>query len=279
MVAAVGGTLAAVGGFWIAYRQMATDEVTRSPAIHLSCRPEFRLAELAQGIKPPEQTLLLTESGGQWIHVSGTIAAAKSAGEAAAPEPFARCEVRNYGRLPVLNIRISVHLQFLRPDGNGTASASALVDIPGLASDASFEFSLLNGTAEPLRFGFARTLTVMRVDRRQATSAPLFADDRVAELERKPAEGTVAAVAPSSAANIVMRGFKFRPAELHVRAGQTVTFDNQDDEAHAIVADDKSFASGAVDPRSRWRYTFATTGRFAFHCDYHPYMQARIVVE
>lgn len=57
LVAAIGGTIAGVGGFFIAYHQMALDEIERSPAISLSCRPEFRLAEIAQNIHPPEDTL------------------------------------------------------------------------------------------------------------------------------------------------------------------------------------------------------------------------------
>jgi plastocyanin len=273
LIAAIGGTAAAVGGFLIAYHQMARDEIERSPAVHLSCRPEFRLAEIAQNIRAPEETLLLTESGGQWVHVGGTLAAKKT-GEPAAPEPFARCEVRNYGRLPVLNIRMPLHLQFA-----AGKSVDAIVDIPGLAPDASYEFSMLDGTAKSVTFAFDRKITVTRVDTRETGSAPLFADERVADLERHPAAGTVAAAAAGDGLTLVMSNFAFKPAELHARVGQTVVFANRDDEAHAIVADDKSFASGAIDPRSSWRHVFTKPGRYTVHCDYHPYMKATVVVD
>jgi plastocyanin len=62
-----------------------------------------------------------------------------------------------------------------------------------------------------------------------------------------------------------------------VSAGTTVAFANHDGEAHELVADDKSFDSGAIDPHSTWRHTFSTPGR-TIHCDYHPYMTSVVVV-
>src|SRR5271157_4005381 len=102
MVAAIGGTVAGLGGLFIGYHQMALDAIERSPAISLSCRPEFRLAEIAANVRPPEDTLLLTEGGGQWVHVGGTVDPAKAGPAPAVPEPFARCAVGNYGRFPAL---------------------------------------------------------------------------------------------------------------------------------------------------------------------------------
>jgi len=277
LIAAVGGTLAAVGGFVIAYHQMSRDEIERSPAIHLACRPEFRLAEIAQGIRAPEETLLLTESGGQWVHVGGKIKGANTA--AAAPEPFGRCDVRNFARLPMLNIRIPLQLSFMSPNGGATVASHAVVEIPGLAPDASYEFSMMNGTSKTLKFAFDRRISVTRVDERKEVTAPLFTDERVAEMERSSAAATVADAAPSQGTSIVIRSFAFKPTELLVKAGETVSFDNRDDEAHSMVAADHSFVSGAISPHSVWRHGFSKPGRYPFHCDYHPYMEGVIVVE
>jgi plastocyanin len=276
LIAAVGGTLAAVGGFVIAYHQMSRDEIERSPAIHLACRPEFRLAEIAQGIRPPEETLLLTESGGQWVHVGGKMKGSSTT--AAAPEPFARCDVRNFARLPMLNIRIPLKLTFVAAVSHATVTSNAYVDIPGLAPDASWEFSMLNGSSKSLKFAFDRSISVTRVDERKQVTATLFTDERVAELERASAAATVAEV-PAKAASFVIHSFSFKPAELHVKAGETVAFENLDDEAHAIVSTDHSVVSGVLNPHSTWRHTFTKTGRYALHCDYHPYMEAVVVVE
>jgi plastocyanin len=264
----------------MAYQSTMRDEIEKSPAIHLACRPEFRLAELAQNIKPPEDVLLLTESGGQWVHVGGRLPSAKNGDTPAAPEPFARCEVRNYGRLPVLDIRLPLHVTFFTANVREGKPAQADVDIPGLSADGSYEFSMMNGTAQNLTYAFDRTIELTRVDRRSASPANLFADRRLADLEARPVRGTVAeAAAPAAPLTIVIKSFKFKPAQLQIKAGQTVTFVNADDEAHALVTADKSFASGAIDPRASWRHTFTKAGRYALHCDYHPYMQAAIVVD
>src|SRR5690348_12012912 len=110
LIAAIGGTIAGVGGFEIALRQQEIDTIQRAPAISLSCRAEFRLAELAQNVRPPDDTLLLTQRGGQWVHLGGTLPHGEKT--LAAPSPFARCTIGNFGRFPVLNIRIPLHLTF-----------------------------------------------------------------------------------------------------------------------------------------------------------------------
>ncbi len=275
MIAAIGGTIAGLGGFFIAYHQMALDAIERSPAISLSCRPEFRRAELAQGIKAPEETLLLTENGGQWVHVGGTRAA--GAAEAAAPEPFARCAVGNYGRFPALNIRLPLHLTF--SGAGGSATATAVADIPGLSAGASYEFSLLNGTAKNLTFAFDPQITMTRVDTHDTGPAVLFRDRRVADLEHQSFGGSLAATA-TPPTTIVLANFTFKPAQLRVAAGTTVRFLNHDAEAHEIVTDGAdAFASGAIDPHAEWKHTFAKAGTYRIYCDYHPYMKATVVVQ
>jgi len=219
------------------------------------------------------------QRGGQFVHVGGKLPAAKSGDAPAAPEPFARCEVRNYGRLPVLDIRLPIAASFSSKNAPAK-TVQANVDIPGLASDAAYEFSMLNGTASDMTYKFDRAISVTRVDRRAQSQATLFADRHLADMEAHAVHGTLAAsTGPASPLTIVFKGFKFKPNVLHVKTGQTVTFVNGDDEAHSIISADKSLVSGAIDGRGQWRYTFAKAGRYLLHCDYHPYMQASIVVD
>jgi plastocyanin len=89
-----------------------------------------------------------------------------------------------------------------------------------------------------------------------------------------------AAPAPSSPPAIIVhiKDFKFAPTPLRVRAGDTVTFVNDDDEAHTVIADDKSFASQGLDTGNSWKHTFQNVGTFAYFCSLHPYMKATVVV-
>jgi plastocyanin len=72
--------------------------------------------------------------------------------------------------------------------------------------------------------------------------------------------------------------FAFGPQAITVAPGSTVTWINDDDDAHSVVADAGGFHSAAMDTGDRYSFTFRTAGDFAYHCGLHPHMVARIVV-
>jgi plastocyanin len=267
LVAAISGSLAAVGAFLGASYEKARIDLERRPAIHLSCRPEFAPLDAAEHAPPPAQSLLLTTRGGRWVHNSG-------------PTPFARCAVTNYGHIPVLDIRIPLDLSF---GSSLTAKpVETVVDVPGLAADASFDFGLLNGSRSRLTYRFGRTTNLARVDLDVPTKERLFADDGVAELETRavdpssPDFGGASTAAPKTSVDII--NFAYQPRELKVAAGTAVTFVNHDGEPHTITALDRSFDSGALDGKSSWIHRFPKPGKYAFLCGFHPYMRGSIVV-
>jgi plastocyanin len=267
LVAATSGSLAAVGAFLGASYEKARIDLERRPAIHLSCRSEFAPLDAAEHTSPPAQSLLLTTRGGRWVHNSG-------------PTPFARCAVTNYGHIPVLDVRIPLDLSF----GSGLApqTIETVVDVPGLAADASFDFGLLNGSRSRLTFRFGRAANLARVDLDVPTKERLFADDGVAELETRavdpfsPDSGGASPTAPRSTVDIIK--FAYQPRVLRVAAGTVVTFVNRDGEPHTITAVDRSFDSGALDGKTSWSHGFHKPGKYVFLCGFHPYMRGAIVV-
>ncbi|MGP6156016.1 MAG: cupredoxin family copper-binding protein [Vulcanimicrobiaceae bacterium] len=265
LVAAISGSLAAVGAFMGASYEKARVDLERRPAIHLSCRPEFAPLDTAEHDPPPTQTLLLTSRGAQWVHNMG-------------PTPFARCAVTNYGHLPVLDVRIPFGLSF--GSNASPQPVETVVDIPGLAADASFAFGLLNSTHSRLTYRFGRTVDLARVDLDAPTKERLFADDGVAELEARgvdpPSPDSGGASPAPKRVDIV--NFAYRPGELRVAAGTTVTFLNRDGEPHTITALDRTFDSEALDGKATWSHRFRKPGRYAFLCGFHPYMRGIIVV-
>jgi len=72
--------------------------------------------------------------------------------------------------------------------------------------------------------------------------------------------------------------FDFAPRALIVPVGTTVTWINADDDAHDIVADDKSFHSHAMDTEESYSFTFTRPGEFPYHCGLHPRMTGKVVV-
>ncbi len=87
-----------------------------------------------------------------------------------------------------------------------------------------------------------------------------------------------AASAPAAAATIHIENFTFVPSTVTVRTNQSVTFVNDDDEAHTVTAKDKSFDSEGLDSQRSWTHVFTQSGTFAYFCELHPSMKATIVV-
>lgn len=73
--------------------------------------------------------------------------------------------------------------------------------------------------------------------------------------------------------------FTFIPDRFVVRAGETVTWVNEDDIPHAVAATDKTFRSRALDTDDKYSFTFTSPGVYEFFCSLHPHMKATIVVE
>jgi plastocyanin len=84
--------------------------------------------------------------------------------------------------------------------------------------------------------------------------------------------------APVATSTVAITNFAFSPATVTVKAGTTVTWTNKDEEAHTVTAQDKSFASPALDAGQTYTHTFTKPGTYAYLCTIHPFMTAVVVV-
>ena len=75
---------------------------------------------------------------------------------------------------------------------------------------------------------------------------------------------------------VQIRNFAFVPSTLRIRAGTTVRFVNNDQDAHTVTG--KGFDSGGLDSGAVWTHRFTRPGIYAYVCALHPYMKGRIVV-
>ncbi|HEX6478855.1 MAG TPA: plastocyanin/azurin family copper-binding protein [Ktedonobacteraceae bacterium] len=78
--------------------------------------------------------------------------------------------------------------------------------------------------------------------------------------------------------------FAFSPTTLTIKVGTTVTWKNVPSVAHTVTSDDgKSFDSGSNNPiaaqSGTYSFTFTKPGTYAYHCSFHPFMKATIVVQ
>jgi len=83
---------------------------------------------------------------------------------------------------------------------------------------------------------------------------------------------------PPTEATVGMAGRVFRPVNLTVGVGATVTFFNDDDETHTATANDISWDSGNFDPGQSYQKTFTTPGTFDYFCVIHKDMVGTIMV-
>jgi len=73
--------------------------------------------------------------------------------------------------------------------------------------------------------------------------------------------------------------FTFQPTTLNITVGTTVTWRNTTQTPHTATSNDgTTFNSGTINPGSFFSFTFKNKGTFAYHCNFHPFMKATIIV-
>ncbi len=83
-----------------------------------------------------------------------------------------------------------------------------------------------------------------------------------------PAAKTVKAThtPPSNVTAININNGKFRPKNVSIKAGTTLTWTNNDDVQQSVTSDTPGlFDSGLIAPGSTWQHTFAQAGVFPYH--------------
>ncbi|MGW4525385.1 cupredoxin domain-containing protein [Amycolatopsis sp. NPDC004378] len=90
---------------------------------------------------------------------------------------------------------------------------------------------------------------------------------------------------PTSAANstanaVAIKDFAFAPAATTVKKGTTVTWTNQDQDAHTVTSTGSGgpLRSPTLQTGQSYQYTFGTPGTFEYLCTIHPFMTATVTV-
>jgi len=99
-----------------------------------------------------------------------------------------------------------------------------------------------------------------------------------------PSTGPTSAPAGSTTVNIptgasTQTTAAFGQNPLTVSVGTTISWLNTDGTTHDAVADSGAWSSGNLAPGGRYNFTFASAGRFTYHCQIHPNMVGTIVVQ
>ena len=95
-------------------------------------------------------------------------------------------------------------------------------------------------------------------------------------LAAAPAPSTRAQPTP---AQVRIANFTFTPKTITVPVGASLTWSNDDDVPHTIVATDGSFRSKPLDTGDKFSVTFTKPGEYAYFCSIHPMMTGKVVVK
>lgn len=84
----------------------------------------------------------------------------------------------------------------------------------------------------------------------------------------------------TASSTVTIEGFEYLPAELTVEASTSIVFTNQDGQAHTATADaSDGFDSGSIAAGEPATVEVAEPGRYPYHCSFHPFMTATVIVE
>ncbi|MFD4598312.1 cupredoxin family copper-binding protein [Streptomyces sp. NPDC058464] len=85
---------------------------------------------------------------------------------------------------------------------------------------------------------------------------------------------------PVTGTAVAIQNFAFSPATLKVPVGTTVTWTNQDTDAHTVTSTGPGgpLHSAALATHATYSHTFTEPGTYAYLCTIHPFMTATVEV-
>ena len=78
---------------------------------------------------------------------------------------------------------------------------------------------------------------------------------------------------------VTIKDFKFAPAEVNIKAGETVVWTNEDSVPHTVESSDKTLKSDELSKGDTYSYTFAKAGKYDYKCGIHPSMHGSVTVQ
>jgi plastocyanin len=108
--------------------------------------------------------------------------------------------------------------------------------------------------------------------------AACFSERTVGSVEEGECRFPVGEDIPGSTV-VVIRRFAFEPEEVRVRAGERVTWINCDEDPHTSTADGGEWESPLLVPGDAFTEVFQTASELSYHCEPHPFMTGRVIVE
>ena len=78
---------------------------------------------------------------------------------------------------------------------------------------------------------------------------------------------------------VSIKGFKFAPAEVNIKVGETVVWTNEDSVPHTVESSDKTLKSDELSKGDTYNFKFTKAGRYDYACGIHPSMHGSVTVQ
>jgi YVTN family beta-propeller protein len=101
----------------------------------------------------------------------------------------------------------------------------------------------------------------------------------VGQGPRKVVAQKAGAAMSGAGPKISIADFAFGPQTLTIRAGESITWSNDDGSPHTITFKDGSAGAKSLSPGQSFSRVFDKPGTYEYICSFHPYMTARVVVK
>ena len=91
------------------------------------------------------------------------------------------------------------------------------------------------------------------------------------------ARPTTPSVAPTAnGVTVVIGDFEFSPSSVTIKAGETVTWRNEDGVPHDATGD--SWTTGSISSGDAYTKAFAVPGTYSYRCKVHPAMKPATII-
>ncbi len=78
---------------------------------------------------------------------------------------------------------------------------------------------------------------------------------------------------------VSIKGFKFVPGEVNIKAGETVVWTNEDSAPHTVESSDGTLKSDELSKGDKYSHTFTKAGKYDYKCGIHPSMHGSVTVQ
>jgi YVTN family beta-propeller protein len=113
-------------------------------------------------------------------------------------------------------------------------------------------------------------LSIVNLTSRKVETVPVGNAPRKVVVQPGPAQ---------RAGNVSITNFAFAPGAITVKAGEPITWTNNDGAPHTVTFKDRSAGSDSLSPGQTFTRVFEQPGTYEYFCSFHEFMTGRVIVQ